>query len=102
MMKSLLGVLAACVLGGCAAAPITAPVAPDTAPVKPIAAEDTSKTAAIPKTVAAPDEPSRSPTGPWIGAAGASDFVMAGVSETVLGVWVDVPSGSQKTHAPAA
>ncbi len=98
MKNSLIGVLMACVLGGCAASPVIAPVAP----VAPIAAQDVSKTPVSPTLVAAPDEPSRSPAGPWVGAAGASDFVMAGVSDTVLGVWVDVPTGSQKTHAPAA
>jgi Ca-activated chloride channel family protein len=101
MMKSTLFVVLACVLGGCAAAPLPAPIAPDTTPAKPIAGDDTAKAAATVR-VAAPDEPSRSPTGPWVGAAGASDFVMAGVSDTVLGVWVDVPNPSQKQHAPAA
>ena len=103
MMKSLLGVLMACVVGGCAASPAVAPIAADTAPVKPIVAEDASRTPVSPALVAAaPDEPSRSPGGPWIGASGASDFVMAGVSETVLGVWIDVPSASHHKHAPAA
>ena len=100
MMKSTLFVVLACALGGCAAAPLPAPIAPDTTPAKS-SADDTAKAAAIVR-VAAPDEPSRSPTGPWVGAAGASDFVMAGVSDTVLGVWVDVPNASQKQHAPAA
>ncbi len=100
MIKSLLGVLMACVLGGCAAAPVAAPITP----VKPVAgaAEDASTATVSPKVVAAPDEPLRSPSGPWVGAAGASDFVMAGVSETVLGVWIDVPAASQKKHAPAS
>ena len=39
--------------------------------------------------------------GPWIGAAGASDLVMAGTSDTVLGVWVDVPRIPARQHAPA-
>lgn len=100
MMKSLLGMLMACVLGGCAAAPVVAPITP----MKLVAgaAEDTSTATVSPKVVAAPDEPLRSPSGPWVGAAGASDFVMAGVSETVLGVWIDVPAVSQKKHAPAS
>jgi Ca-activated chloride channel family protein len=98
MKKSLLGVLMAVVASGCAASPVVAPVAP----VKPIAAEDASKPVVTPILVAAPDEPSRSPSAPWVGAAGASDFVMAGVSDTVLGVWVDVPNASQHKHAPAA
>ena len=103
MKKSLLGVLMACVLGGCAAAPVAPPIAP-AAPVSPVAADINAdaKQVASPVVVAAPDEPLRAPAGPWVGAAGASDFVMAGVSETVLGVWVDVPSASQKKHAPAS
>ena len=102
MKKSLLGVLMAVVASGCAASPVVAPIAPDAAPVAPIAAEDASKPVVTPTLVAAPDEPSRSPAGPWVGAAGASDFMMAGVSDTVLGVWIDVPNSSQHKHAPAA
>lgn len=102
MKKSLLGVLMACVLSGCAAAPVAPPIAPEPANAKPIAGDDSSKPTASPAILAAADEPSRSPAGPWVGAAGASDFVMAGVSETVLGVWIDVPSATQKKHAPAS
>ena len=101
MKKSLLGVLIACVLGGCAAAPVAPPIVPE-AKVLPVAADDAAKPVVAPTIAVAPDEPSRSPAGPWVGAAGASDFVMAGVSDTVLGVWIDVPSASQKKHAPAS
>lgn len=49
------------------------------------------------------DEPGATDrAGPSIGAAGASDFVMAGVSDTSLGVWVDVPKSFSKVHTPAA
>ncbi|WP_437831806.1 vWA domain-containing protein [Sorangium sp. So ce1153] len=44
-------------------------------------------------------EPSR---GVWIGAAGASDFVLPGTRETQLGVWVDVPAARRGARAPAA
>jgi Ca-activated chloride channel family protein len=101
MKKSLLGVLMACVLGGCAVVPV-APVLAPVEKVLPVAADDPAKPVVSPMMAVAPDEPSRSPAGPWVGAAGASDFVMAGVSETVLGVWIDVPTGAQKKHAPAA
>lgn len=101
MKKSLLGVLMACVLGGCAASPVAPPIAPG-APVLSVAADDAAKPVVAPTIAVATDEPSRSPAGPWVGAAGASDFVMVGVSDTVLGVWIDVPSASQKKHAPAS
>jgi Ca-activated chloride channel homolog len=95
MHKSLIGVLMACVLGGCATA---TPV-----PVGPAAVAAASKPAssADPAAVAA-DEPSKPASGPWVGAAGASDFVLTGTSDTVLGVWVDVPAAAHKGHAPAA
>ena len=38
-------------------------------------------------------------TGSWIGVAGLSECVLAGTSETMLGVWVDVPV-SAKQKAP--
>ncbi|WP_438006352.1 VWA domain-containing protein [Sorangium sp. So ce321] len=44
-------------------------------------------------------EPSR---GVWIGAAGASDFMLPGTRETQLGVWVDVPAARRGARAPAA
>lgn len=104
MKKTLLGVLMACLVSGCAAAPVAGPIAPDAAPTKPapVAAADASKPTPSSQLIAAPDEPLRAPTGPWVGAAGASDFVMAGVSDTVLGVWVDVPAAVNKKHAPAS
>ncbi|MGK3998972.1 vWA domain-containing protein [Sorangium sp. So ce1024] len=41
--------------------------------------------------------------GVWIGAAGASDFMLPGTRETQLGVWVDVPAGrALSRRAPAA
>ncbi|WP_437576574.1 vWA domain-containing protein [Sorangium sp. So ce887] len=40
--------------------------------------------------------------GVWIGAAGASDFVLPGTRETQLGVWVDVPAARRGARAPAA
>ncbi len=40
--------------------------------------------------------------GMWIGASGASDFVLTGTNDTFLGVWVDVPSNIKQIKAPAA
>jgi Ca-activated chloride channel family protein len=39
--------------------------------------------------------------GSWIGAAGDSDLLVAGVNDTSLGVWVDIPASLAKVHAPA-
>lgn len=38
----------------------------------------------------------------WVGAAGLSEMVMEGTSETMLGVWVDVPSKSSQTAPNSA
>ncbi len=39
--------------------------------------------------------------GPWIGAAVASDALVAGPQDTFVAVWVDVPKAAQAAHAPA-
>ena len=41
------------------------------------------------------------PGGPWIGVAGLSECVLPGTSETMLGVWVDVPV-TAKQRAPSS
>jgi Ca-activated chloride channel family protein len=96
MRRTLIAVVIASVLAGCAAAPI--PVASPATPAAsdPVAPEVSRSDAAIRAT----DGPSRS-AGPWIGASGASDYILAGTSDTVLGVWVDVPAASHKARAPA-
>lgn len=57
-------------------------------------------------TVVAVDETSEprptSTAGAWIGAAPASDAVLAGSNESFVAVWVDVPKTEQKVHAPAS
>lgn len=56
----------------------------------------------------APSSPESEPgarseaAGPWLGAAGASDFLLPGTRETQLGVWIDVPAARRKVRAPAA
>ena len=95
MHRMLIGMLMASMLGGCASAAIpVAPATPDVA--NPVAVEPPSVAA-----VAATDGPSRR-SGAWIGAAGASEYVLAGSSDTSLGVWVDVPAAASRAHAPAA
>lgn len=47
-------------------------------------------------------EPVSAANGMWIGASGASDFVLTGTNDTFLGVWVDVPSNIKQIKAPAA
>ncbi len=50
--------------------------------------------------VALPDGPSGN--GPWVGAAAGNDAFVAGMQETFVAVWVDVPNSSKQAHAPAA
>lgn len=102
MLRTLAGmVFAGVVLGGCAATPAPVVATPPDAPTAK--GGGVVQVATDPKieTVAAVSDGPRS-GGPWIGAAGGSDFVLSGTSETVLGVWVDVPTGMQKGHAPSA
>jgi Ca-activated chloride channel homolog len=100
MRKTLIGFITATLLAGCAPAMPTSPkAASDAGAAKPVAAATPD---ALTPSVAATDQPSRPSAGPWVGAAGASDFVLAGTTDTMLGVWVDVPAASQKAHAPAA
>lgn len=90
------------------ASTLTAACAPAPLVVSPVAANDAAASP-LPVAVSAPttdemarasDQPAR-PGGAWIGAAGESDFLMTGVSDTVLGVWVDIPAAVQKARAPA-
>lgn len=63
-----------------------------------------------PLAVAATTEPTSArlsderPDGPrdgaWIGAAAESDVLLAGTTDTALGVWVDAPAHRGGTHAP--
>src|SRR5262249_43164601 len=98
MKRARIGMLMALLLAGCGAGPVTATQVPTDGTTKPqtVAADPGSK----PLDPVRPDSPP--PSGPWIGAAGASDFILPGTNETVLGVWVDVPAGPQKTRAHAS
>lgn len=90
-------VLSFAALVGCASNGKTLPQ-----PASPNVVNDGAKVADAPPPAGDNGEPVKDKPGPWIGAAGASDFVMAGVSDTSLGVWVDVPQSLAKVHTPAA
>lgn len=105
------GVLLGFGLAGCASSAPSVPAgaaAPE--PAKASAPQgDQAKVAVVagPEAPAAPQagEPeagAKEPAGPWIGAAGASDFVLPGTRDTQLGVWVDVPGSLRRVRAPAA
>ena len=95
MRKPLAGLLVASLSLGCAA-PLTA--TPDRAQTR---AAQPIKVAVDPATVApTPDRPADG--GPWVGAAGLSEFVLAGSSDTTLGVWVDVPSSAKQALPSSA
>lgn len=90
------GIVVASTLTACAPAPVLVqPVAANDAPPAPAAAPRVDVAAAR-----ASDQPARS-NGLWIGAAGDSEYVLAGTSDTVMGVWVDVPASAQRARAPA-
>ncbi|APR86728.1 hypothetical protein A7982_12077 [Minicystis rosea] len=92
------GLFVTSTLTACAPAPLVAqPVAANDAPPS-ATTNDAARAAEL--AAQASDRPSR-PSGAWIGAAGESDFVLAGTSETALGVWVDIPSAVQRARAPA-
>lgn len=94
MNRFAFGLVAASSLAACAPAPmVVSPVADGT----PLAASPAPDADAAAR---ASDTPAR-PNGAWIGAAGESEYLLAGRAETVLGVWVDVPRTAQRARAPA-
>lgn len=94
MNRFAFGLVAASSLVACAPAPmVVSPVADGT----PLAASPAPNADAAAR---ASDTPAR-PNGAWIGAAGESEYLLAGRTETVLGVWVDVPRTAQRARAPA-
>jgi len=92
------GLVVTSTLTACAPAPlVVSPVAANepafaTAPVAVVAADEAAARAS--------DRPARA-NGAWIGAAGESDFLLSGTSDTVLGIWVDIPAAAQRARAPA-
>ncbi|WP_437733140.1 vWA domain-containing protein [Sorangium sp. So ce1335] len=76
-----------------------AAAAPAAAPAAAVAAAPAAAVAGAP----AAEPAAGANRGVWIGAAGASDFMLPGTSETQLGVWVDAPAArALSRRAPAA
>ena len=111
MRNVVAGLLMGSVVAGCAAS--TAPLPGSAAgPARSDAspAADPGKVAVVagPEVTPAapgagePEAGAKAATGPWIGAAGASDFVLPGTRDTQLGVWIDVPGSLRRVRAPAA
>lgn len=97
MNRPMFSFLVAVALAACAPAPaVVAPVAPVVAEPAPPPPVSGSGVAAIQAT----DQPSGQ-AGLWLGAAAESDFLLNGSYQTMLGIWVDVPSVSVKVRAPA-
>jgi Ca-activated chloride channel homolog len=99
MQRMLVGWLATVFFAGCAPTPILVAQEPAT-PAGAVRAIDEAPLRGSDAALRATDQPGRR-DGPWIGAAGESDYVLAGTSDTMLGVWVDVPVNLQRAHAPA-
>ncbi|NUQ74032.1 MAG: VWA domain-containing protein [Polyangiaceae bacterium] len=102
MQKVLSGLLMVGWLAGCSSATT---VTPEVASPETPKRDKTVQVAADPvKQETRPDTGEReiAASGTWIGASGASDFVLTGTNDTFLGVWVDVPSNIKKIQAPAA
>ncbi len=108
--------LLACGLFGCANGVTTVPQAAlsadahgDSARLDPPSGSGASEVIAAPLTgseagggkviVAAEDGPAASS---WLGAAAASQFVLAGGASQTLGVWIDVPKLAHAAHVPTA
>jgi Ca-activated chloride channel family protein len=97
MQKVVIGMLLSCVLAGCASTGRALPerARPAVVQVKPPGTDPEKSASPGSASIAAPaiiaeDVPSIA--GPWIGAAAASNVVAAGTSDSVVGVWIDVPS----------
>ncbi|WP_235880029.1 vWA domain-containing protein [Polyangium aurulentum] len=105
MFRVVFGLISASFLAGCASAPaphIAGGDGPSRA-AKPVSTENTSSnalTAARTDTAPAADGPRQ--TGPWIGAAPASELILRGKNDTLLGVWIDVPEGPATARAKTA
>jgi Ca-activated chloride channel family protein len=99
MKRLLYGMLVASTLTACAPAPMLVAAAPPSAPANDGDARPTPEPRQSDLAIQATDTPAKR-NGAWIGAAGESDFLLPGTSDSVIGIWVDVPS-AQKARAPA-
>ncbi len=96
MRTSLSGLLVASLSLGCAA-----PLA--TAPERGARHGEPIKVAIDPPSVPAdPAIDQRADGGLWVGASGLSEYVLAGSSETMLGVWVDIPFNAKQAVPSSA
>ncbi len=109
MDRVLTGVVLSCVLTGCASGSTGTLHAVSQAGSSPAGTEPAAPAATakpIAAVAVAPDSPEEHPAaaanGTWIGAAGASDLVLAGGGDTFMGVWVDVPSVARRARAPVS
>ena len=64
-----------------------------------VATTSTIATEPVPEPATSEEHSSRS-TETWIGASAESTMVLAGVDETVIGVWVDAPSAREHVRPP--
>ncbi|WP_272458877.1 vWA domain-containing protein [Polyangium jinanense] len=107
MLPKLIALFTATLLAGCATA---APQAPAASPAHESGAASAPKKSEPTTLVvasggdapqgAASDAPRENAS--WIGAAPASDFILRSQRETLLGVWVDVPTAAKIARAKSA
>ncbi len=97
MKRLLTGISMAVALAACAPAPMLVAAAPVAS--EPLAAPDQVALRGD-LAIQATDRPVAK-GGSWIGAAGESDFLLAGSRDTAVGVWIDVPSASRRARSPA-
>ncbi|EYF03628.1 vWA domain-containing protein [Chondromyces apiculatus] len=113
MRTILTGLVMASLLAGCAGNPAAtsslstaanaAAASPDSGRKLAVAAPSPAEILASDTPGGARGEPGRKEhAGTWIGAAGASDFVVPGRQETQLGVWIDVPAARRRARVPSA
>ncbi|MDI1483930.1 VWA domain-containing protein [Polyangium sp. y55x31] len=107
MLPKVIALFTATLLAGCATA---APQAPAASPTHESDAAAASKTPAQTTLVMAsggdaaqgPASDAPRENASWIGAAPASDFILRSQRETLLGVWVDVPTAAKIARAKSA
>ena len=98
MSRFFVAVALACTASGCASGPV--------APTRTAASAEAGATAPTAAALAVATDGARPATasadGPWIGAAGESDYVLTGQGEHRIGVWIDVPNVTDRPHVATA